>query len=75
MEEQVPLWNVAVEGKPDWDAIYSGFHAAVDWPTSAFWRDLIEAYPRAKIILSSRSASLRSADFSEAHFLEHRAHG
>ncbi|MBT4523036.1 MAG: hypothetical protein HOC23_23790 [Halieaceae bacterium] len=55
MQEQVPLWNAAVEGRPDWEAIYSGFHSAVDWPTSAFWRELIEAYPQAKIILSTRT--------------------
>jgi hypothetical protein len=55
MEERVPHWNAAVEGKADWHALYSGFHSAVDWPTSAFWRELLEAYPEAKIILSSRS--------------------
>lgn len=56
MEERVPLWNAAVKGKPDWEAIYSGFHSAVDWPTSAFWRELVAAYPQARFILSSRSA-------------------
>lgn len=55
MENRVPGWNAAVAGNPDWDAIYSGFHSAVDWPTAAFWRELIEAYPDAKFILSSRS--------------------
>jgi hypothetical protein len=53
---QVPLWNAAVAGKPDFDAIYKGYDAAVDWPTAAFWRELAAAYPDAKVILSSRSA-------------------
>ncbi|KCZ97394.1 hypothetical protein HPO_15216 [Hyphomonas polymorpha PS728] len=53
---QVPLWNAAVAGKPDFEAIYKGYKAAVDWPTAAFWRELAAAYPQAKIILSTRSA-------------------
>ena len=55
MEARVPQWNAAVEGNPDWEAIYSGFRSAVDWPTSAFWRELVAEYPEAKFILSSRS--------------------
>ncbi|MEQ9507191.1 MAG: sulfotransferase [Hyphomonas sp.] len=53
---QVPLWNAAVAGEPDFAAIYKGYNSAVDWPTAAFWRELALAYPEAKIILSSRSA-------------------
>ena len=65
MDEQVPLWNAAVEGSPNWEALYSGYHSAVDWPTSAFWRELIEAYPQAKIVLSSRSAESWYASISQ----------
>jgi hypothetical protein len=53
---QVPLWNAAVAGKPDFETIYKGYKAAVDWPTAAFWRELAAAYPQAKFILSTRSA-------------------
>ncbi|MEO1965345.1 sulfotransferase family protein [Hyphomonas sp.] len=55
-KQQVPLWKEALQGRPDFRAIYSGYSAAVDWPTAAFWRELAAAYPHAKIILSSRSA-------------------
>ena len=55
-EVQVPLWSEALDGKPDFDAIYDGYQSAVDWPTAAFWRALAAAYPGAKVILSSRSA-------------------
>ena len=55
-ETQVPLWNAAVAGKADFDAIYAGYRAAVDWPTAAFWKELAAHYPDAKMILSSRSA-------------------
>ncbi len=47
-------WLQAVNGAPDWDAIYDGYAAAVDWPTATYWRELAEHYPDAKIILSSR---------------------
>ncbi len=54
-DRQVPLWNEALSGKPDFDAIYDGYAAAVDWPTAAFWKDVADYYPEAKIILSTRS--------------------
>jgi hypothetical protein len=40
--------------RPDWDAIFEGFQSAVDWPVSAYWRELAEHYPDAKIILTVR---------------------
>jgi hypothetical protein len=65
MPNRVAGWNAAIDGHPDWDAIYSGFRSAVDWPTSAFWRELLEAYPQAKIILSSRSVESWYQSFSQ----------
>lgn len=55
MDERVPGWNAAVEGKADWEAIFDGYRSAVDWPTAAFPKELIATYPDAKILLSSRS--------------------
>lgn len=55
-EGQVRLWNDALAGQPDFDAIYDGYSSAVDWPSAAFWKALADHYPDAKIILSSRSA-------------------
>ena len=54
MPAQVPLWSAAVKGEPDWNAIYDGFESAVDWPTAAYFRDLIKAFPSAKFILTER---------------------
>ena len=48
-EAQVPLWNTALAGTPDFGAIYDGYSSAVDWPTAAFWQETAEAYPEAKI--------------------------
>lgn len=55
MPAQVPLWSAALEGRPDWPAIYEGFGSAVDWPTAAFFRELAEANPAAKFVLTHRS--------------------
>ncbi|ORY95640.1 hypothetical protein BCR43DRAFT_564483 [Syncephalastrum racemosum] len=40
----------------NWDTIYEGFDAAVDWPTVAFIEPLMKKYPDAKIILTERDA-------------------
>jgi sulfotransferase family protein len=39
---------------PDWDAMFAGFQATLDWPAAAYWRELAEHYPDAKVILSVR---------------------
>jgi hypothetical protein len=56
MGVQVPLWSAALAGTADWEAIYAGFPSAVDWPTAGFFRELLEAYPSAKFVLTDRSA-------------------
>ena len=43
-------------GSHDWDAIFHGYRATVDWPAAAFWRELVERYPDAKVLLSLRDA-------------------
>lgn len=65
MAVQVPLWSAAVDGHPDWSAIYEGFDSAVDWPTACFFRELSAAYPEAKFILTHRSPETWAASFSE----------
>ena len=50
-----PKWAAAFDGNADWDAIFGGSQASVDWPGSFFWRELIEYYPDAKVLLSVRS--------------------
>jgi hypothetical protein len=54
----VPMWHAAVNGEPvDWDEMFDGFTSAVDWPVGAFWREIGDAYPDAKILLSSRDGT------------------
>ncbi len=62
---QVPLWAAAVEGRADWEAIYKGYESAVDWPTAMFFRELSEANPSAKFILTHRSPESWAQSFSQ----------
>src|SRR5207244_616186 len=53
--DHVPLWHDAALGKPvDWDKIFDGYTAAVDWPVGSFWQEVSEYYPDSLIVLSSR---------------------
>jgi hypothetical protein len=65
MPAQVPLWAAALEGRPDWGAIFAGFESAVDWPTAAFFRELAAAYPSAKFILTDRDPEGWAESFGE----------
>ncbi len=65
MAHNVPLWEAALAGNPDWGAIYAGHNSAVDWPTASFYRELHTAFPEAKFILSVRSPRSWVESFSE----------
>ncbi len=53
--DQAQQWLAAADDNPvDWDAVFNGYRAAVDWPTARFWRAIIDQYPDAKIILTTR---------------------
>jgi hypothetical protein len=53
--EHIAWWQHAADGDmPDWDAVFEGYDAAVDWPVASFWREISEAYPDALILLSER---------------------
>jgi hypothetical protein len=53
--EQLPAWEVAARGESvDWDTVFDGYRAQVDWPGAAYWRQLSEHFPGAKVILSVR---------------------
>jgi hypothetical protein len=48
-------WRSAWRGEPvDWDAILGPYQAAVDWPACAFYAELMDCYPDAKVILTVR---------------------
>jgi hypothetical protein len=50
------LWREVADARPDWEAIYAGYDATVDYPGCTCWRELADFYPSAKIILTVRDA-------------------
>jgi hypothetical protein len=51
----IELWNRARRGeKVDWEALFAGFTSAVDWPAAYFWRELVQVYPQARVLLTVR---------------------
>ncbi|HUL63869.1 MAG TPA: sulfotransferase [Burkholderiaceae bacterium] len=52
--ESIPLWVAAGSGKADWPAIFGGYQSVVDYPGCKFWRELIDYYPDAKVLHSTR---------------------
>lgn len=67
-----PAWVRAADGHADWNSIFEGFTATVDYPGCAFWRDLTHFYPSAKVLLSVRNSqdwfeSTQQTIFSNEH--------
>lgn len=67
------VWQSAADGRAvDWDRLFDGFRSAVDWPAAAFWPILIDKYPRARVILTTRDPeswfrSMSSTIFQVVH--------
>jgi hypothetical protein len=54
---QAPEWWSQAADDPDhadWEKIFKGYNATVDWPNATYYRELAEAYPDAKVILTER---------------------
>jgi hypothetical protein len=55
--EQLADWQALARGETvDWDEVFAGYKAAVDWPSARYWRELAAYYSEAKVILSVRPA-------------------
>jgi hypothetical protein len=53
--EHIAMWHRLAFGHPmDWDEIFHGFSATVDWPAARWWREIEAYYPNAKVLLSVR---------------------
>jgi len=69
LRQALPLWNAAIDGHADWETLFAGYTATVDYPGCCFWPQLIAHYPQAKVILTVRDAdawfdSVRSTIFA-----------
>lgn len=48
-------WLAAARGQPvDWHRVLADYQAVVDWPAAAFWSELADAFPEAKVVLTHR---------------------
>jgi hypothetical protein len=51
----VASWAAAGRGEPvDWDALFRGYRATVDWPGCNFYREFLARNPDARVILTVR---------------------
>jgi len=55
--EQAEYFYLASMGeKVDWDEVFKDYNSAVDWPAAAYYKELSDKYPNAKVILGMRDA-------------------
>lgn len=48
-------WRRAGRGEAvDWRELVGGYRASVGWPGTRFWRELVEQFPDAKVVLTVR---------------------
>jgi hypothetical protein len=47
-------WEQALDAEVDWDEVFGEHESTVDWPGAFFYRELADAYPDAKVVLSTR---------------------
>ncbi len=53
--EHVEPWEAAARGKPiDWEHLFSDYRATTDWPACSFYKELMQKYPDARVILTVR---------------------
>ena len=51
----VKYWAAAAQGNlPNWDDVFKGYEATVDWPSTTYWKEISDHYPDSKVILSVR---------------------
>jgi hypothetical protein len=54
-QSNLPLWQAAVDGeKIDWREALDGWEASVDWPGCTFYKEHMEIWPEAPVLLSVR---------------------
>lgn len=65
-DEQKRLWRAHARGdSPGWDQLFAGYQSCVDWPSAHYWRELIQIYPDAKVLLTYRSPESWWESFSK----------
>ena len=63
-------WHKAAKGEDvDFAALLAGYKASCDWPSAAFWRELRQVFPDAKVILTERPDDQWWASISQTIFV------
>ncbi len=65
LETGLPLWEDVVDGSPDWERIFGGAQSTVDWPSARYYRELMDYYPTAKVLLSVRDGEEWAASMQQ----------
>ena len=65
LDGQVPLWDAALDARVQPAAILESYRSTVDWPGGYFYRELLDAFPEAKVLLSVRDPERWEASFRE----------
>ena len=65
-------WEAAADGGPvDWQEVFAGYGSTVDWPSATFYKQLANAYPEAKVILTVRDPEAWFASTQATIFSRH----
>ncbi len=53
--EHVAYWEAALRREPvNWDELFQGYQATVDFPGYKYYQEMMQYYPEAKVVLSVR---------------------
>jgi hypothetical protein len=63
--DQVELWDRALDGEAPWGEVFDGSRSTVDWPGGYFYRELMDVYPEAKVLLSVRDPQAWERSFRD----------
>ncbi|WP_329430238.1 sulfotransferase family protein [Streptosporangium sp. NBC_01495] len=73
---QVRGWLALAEGRPvSWEDLLGGYDSCVDWPSAAYWRELAEYFPEAKVVLTVRDPGRWLASMNATVFERFRRGG
>ena len=70
---RIGVWNAITAGEtPDWPAVFEGYSATVDWPACNYYRELLQIWPDARVILTVRTDAERWFESARATILVDR---
>jgi hypothetical protein len=67
-------WTGVISGgAADWEAMFGGYGAVVDWPSCTYWKQIWAQYPDARIVLARRDADAWFSSMEQTIFPALRA--